>query len=78
MSPSENHELSTKTDTYSLGFGEGWRTARGFDGEPECWDRMLDRAAEEMASWSGPVPSGPVEFRPYAERVLRAALEMKQ
>lgn len=68
----------THGDMYSLGFGEGWRTARGFDGDPECWDRMLDRAAEEMATWAGPVPAGAAEFRPYAEKVLRAALEMKR
>jgi hypothetical protein len=38
-----------------------------------CDEAAIERVAQEMASWSGPVPSGVNGFRPYAERVLRAA-----
>lgn len=41
-----------------------------------CDDAAIERAASEMASWSGPVPSGVDGFRPFAERVLRAAAEV--
>jgi hypothetical protein len=38
-----------------------------------CDEAAVERVAEEMASWSGPVPGGVDGFRSFAERALHAA-----
>jgi len=51
-------------------FQEGYRVGR------LVTDGMIERAAEEMVTWSGPVPGDVPGFRPFAARLLRAALEV--
>jgi hypothetical protein len=48
------------------------------EGAVAITDEMIEAGAREMTTWSGPVPGDAPGFKPYAERLLRAALATRR